>query len=127
MTIYYKYKQIFFGVVLSLVTPHTIMAAPSGKFVEGIVQPGLAAGLPLAPIGRVIGAVMKWTLSIVGFFAIIAFAVAGLMYLTSAGDEAQAEKAKKTAKYALIGVVVALSGVIILTAINAMLKGRSNF
>ncbi len=47
--------------------------------------------------------------------------------MTAAGDDEQLGKAKKALKFAIIGVVVGLSGVIILSAIDTWLGGASEF
>lgn len=84
-------------------------------------------GLPTSPIYYIIETILRWILGIFGFIAIIAFAISGIMYLTAAGDENQIAKAKKAMTYSIVGVVVALSGYIILQAINAALSGGSYF
>ncbi len=84
-------------------------------------------GLPTAPIYAIIESVLMWLLSILGFIAIIAFAISGIMYLTAAGDESQIDKAKKAMTYSIIGVVVALMGYIIIQAVNYALEGGSYF
>lgn len=68
-----------------------------------------------------------WILTIFAVLALIALVIAGIMYLTAMGDEKSVESAKKTAKWAVIGIVVALSGVIIITAINAMLNADTGY
>jgi len=121
------YMRYIFGAIAVLGALPVVAFAQFGNFSDGIIKPGAAAMLPAAPLTAVIAAAMQWLLSIVGFFAIIAFAVAGVLYLTSAGDEGQAETAKKTAKYALFGIIVALGGMIVLQAVSILLKGESNF
>lgn len=70
---------------------------------------------------------MKWLLGIVGFLGIIAFVISGIQYLTSAGDDDQISTAKRNMKYSIIGVVVALSGMIVITAVTAFLGGNARF
>ena len=63
---------------------------------------------------------MFWLLSIFGFIAIIAFVVAGIQYLTSAGDPKMAEKGKSNMINSIIGIIIALSGLIIIKAVSAL-------
>ena len=76
-------------------------------------------------IWEVIQRLMQWLLYILGFIAIIAFVEAGLIYLTSGGDEKKAETAKQYVTWSIIGVVVALSGLIILRAVSFWLLGTT--
>lgn len=85
------------------------------------------SGLSQASVEYVLETFMKWLLAIFGFIAIIAFVISGVQYLTAAGDEGQAETAKRNMQYSIIGIAVALSGYIILTAINALLNGNTDF
>ena len=82
-------------------------------------------GLSQASVSYILETFMKWLLGIFGFLAIIAFVISGVQYLSAAGDESQAETAKRNMQYSIIGVAVALSGFIILTAIDALLQGSS--
>jgi hypothetical protein len=66
-----------------------------------------------------------WLLAIIGTLSVIAFVVSGIQYLTAAGDEKNIETAKKNLTYSVIGVVVALSGLIIVTTISMILGGTA--
>lgn len=83
--------------------------------------------LPASPITVVILALMQWLLMIVAVIAIIAFVISGILYLTAAGNETQAEKAKNALIYSIIGVIVAMLGMIVLVAVRAWLAGAVNF
>jgi hypothetical protein len=84
-----------------------------------------SSGLPGAPIYEIIKNTMNWILAIVGFIGVIGFAIAGILYLTSAGDETRIEQAKKAMMVAILGVVVALLGFVIIKAIDAWLGAGS--
>lgn len=83
--------------------------------------------LPGASVYDIIKGVMQWILAIVGIIGVIGFAIAGILYLTAAGDETQIDKAKKAMTYSIIGVIVALFGLVALTAVENMLKGSEQF
>ena len=57
----------------------------------------------------------------------IGFVIAGILYLTAAGNESQAEKAKNAMTYSIIGVIVALVGYVIIQAVSAWLGTSTTF
>lgn len=95
-----------------------------GASTSGLYIPrGSEIGLSEMKVSDLIQNFMLWLLYIVGFVAIIAFVISGLQYLLAAGNEKMAEKAKANMQYAMIGVVVALSALIIIRAIQGVLSG----
>ncbi len=95
-----------------------------GASASGLYIPrGSEIGLSEMKVSDLIQNFMLWLLYIVGFVAIIAFVISGLQYLLAAGNEKMAEKAKANMQYAMIGVVVALSALIIIRAIQGVLSG----
>ncbi|MEF3691864.1 MAG: pilin [Candidatus Moraniibacteriota bacterium] len=87
-------------------------------------------GLPdpgLDPVAIIIENVMMWLLGVVGFIAIIAFVISGMQYLLSAGDQNMIETAKRNMKWSIVGVIVALMGLIILNFVFDILGGYSSF
>lgn len=86
------------------------------------------SGLPSDSIFNIIMRTMNWLLAILGFIGIIGFVISGILYLTAAGDESQAEKAKNAMTYSIIGIIVALMGWVIIRAISSWLSaGSTNF
>jgi len=77
------------------------------------------------PVIDIITNVMQWFLGIVGFIAIISFCISGIIYFTAAGNEETAKNAKKALTYSILGVVVALSGFVIIRAVDIMMGGVS--
>ncbi len=98
-------------------------------FGGGILQAGITSGLgvTILPFSAILIRLMQWMLSLVSIFAIIAFVISGFMYLTSAGDEEQAKIAKKAFTYALIGLIVAISGLVVIRAVSRWMMGQSIF
>ena len=82
---------------------------------------------PQGGVVYIIGNVLTWILSIFGFLAIIAFIISGIQYTLSAGDEKMIDIAKRNMTRSIVGVVVALAGVVIIYAIDKMLRGVSGF
>jgi len=87
------------------------------------LQQPSGTNLPEGSIFDIITNAMMWVLAIVGIIGVIGFAIAGILYLTAAGNETQIEKAKKAMLMAIIGVVVALVGLVIIRAVQAWLGG----
>lgn len=84
-------------------------------------------GLPQGTLAGVISNFTNWILGIFGFLAIISFVVSGIMYFVSAGDDRQQEKAKKQMQWSIIGVVIGLIGLVIVYAVDALLRGSTGF
>lgn len=85
-----------------------------------------AGGTPRGSIIGIIEQTMYWLLGILGFIGIIGFVIAGILYLTAAGDEDQIGKAKNAMMYSIIGVIVALLGYVIIQAVTAWLGGSNS-
>lgn len=84
-------------------------------------------GLPDASISGIVKGILVWLLGGLGIIGVIGFTISGIMYLISAGDEGMIEKAKEAMKYSIMGVIVGLIGVVVIQAIDWMLRGFSNF
>ncbi|MDO9231605.1 MAG: hypothetical protein Q7U36_03985 [bacterium] len=82
-------------------------------------------GLPGGSIYGIVEGILYWMLGILSIVSVIGFIIAGIMYLTAAGEETQAGKAKKAMLYSIIGVIVGLSGFVVFKAAQYMLSGES--
>ncbi|HFC76714.1 MAG TPA: hypothetical protein ENJ27_00600 [Candidatus Moranbacteria bacterium] len=65
--------------------------------------------------------VLNFLLGIVGTISIIMLVIAGMMYLTAAGSEGQIDTAKAMTKWSIVGIIVALSAIIIVKQIAGLL------
>jgi hypothetical protein len=122
-------KKIFFAFILVsiLFSPIFVQAVDCEEDFEdvgGVCFP-TETGLSDKPVKDIVENFMKWILAIVGFLAIIAFVISGIQYMFSAGDEKTIDTAKSNMKWSIVGVAVAISGLIIIKAIDIMLKGTS--
>lgn len=84
----------------------------------------------LAPSGdtsivELLTGLLKWALTILGVLGVLGFVLAGLLYLTAAGDADRIKTAKSAMIYAIVGIVVGLAGTIVMTAIQNWLGGGS--
>jgi hypothetical protein len=111
--------------------PATTYTVPSGNVSanSGGWDPGALArfSLPSSSIYFIISNILHWLLLIFSLLAVIGFIISGIMYIISTGDDDTMQKAKKAMTYSIIGVVVGLSGLIIIYAIERMLRGYSYF
>jgi len=115
-----KIQRAFFmlGMALYVVAPS--VAVGDGFDMDKTTTAGKDAGLVNEPIFDTITYFMNWLLGLVGVLGVIAFVISGVLYLTSAGDEKQAEKAKEIMTNAIIGLVVALIGLIVVNAVAGL-------
>lgn len=88
---------------------------------------GGGTNLPSSSLYDIISNIMYWLLGIVGIVGVIGFAIAGLLYLTAAGDDGRMGTAKNAMMYSIIGVIVALAGLVALQFANGLLGAQSKF
>ncbi|MDO8240641.1 MAG: hypothetical protein Q7T51_01520 [Candidatus Moranbacteria bacterium] len=82
-------------------------------------------GLPEGSITGIIENILVWLLMMFGIIGIIGFVISGLMYVLAAGDEKTIEKAKSAMKNSAIGVIVGISGFVIIKAVDTILNAYS--
>lgn len=68
-------------------------------------------------LSQVLANVLSFLLSLLGVVAMIALVIGGFLYLTSAGDADRADTGKNILKYSIIGLIVALAGLVIVTQV----------
>jgi hypothetical protein len=103
---------------------------PGGGTPVGTVSvPAGLAGLPdpAGGIAEILTNILNWMLAIVGILSMTAFVASGVQYLLVSADEANAAKAKKNMTYAVIGTIVALSGFVVVKAVDIALKATGMF
>jgi len=83
-------------------------------------------GLPQGSILGIASNLLFWLLTIFAILGVIGFVIAGIIYLVSAGDETTIGRAKKAMVYSIVGIIVGLSGFLIMQAVAAMLGGMRN-
>ena len=76
---------------------------------------------------QILDNLLRWLLAIFAILAIGAFVISGIQYLISAGDDDMIETAKRNMKWSAVGVLVGLSGWVILQAISGALSGSVGF
>jgi len=68
--------------------------------------------------------VLEFLLSVFGVLAIIALVIGGGMYLTAYGDEKKIDSGKKIITYAIVGIVVALSALVVTRQIASLIGAQ---
>lgn len=111
---------------LALYSASSVMMALPGLALAQFSAPS-GTGLPVNSLFDIISNIMYWLLAIVGIVGVIGFAIAGILYLTAGGDEARIDTAKKAMLYSIIGVIVALAGLVALRFASGLLGGQSKF
>jgi hypothetical protein len=120
-----KIKRISYHFASLLVLAFLFLFLPKIIFAAGEVTIPTDTGLSGRGIKDILTSVLNWMLGIIGTIAIISFAISGFQYFLAAGDEKNMETAKRNLLYSIIGIVVALSGVIIVKAVDTALRGTS--
>jgi len=126
-------KKILFSLILALgifgvnfVLAVTCPSEGSWDSSSGVCIPtgtGLPSPSSSDPVATVLENVMQWLLAVIGVVGIIAFVISGVQYLMAAGDQNIIETAKRNMKWSIVGIVVALSGLIILNFIFNIMDG----
>ena len=93
----------------------------TGNKIGGVCFPS-GTGLSEKSIVEILTSFISWILGIFGFIAILGFIISGVQYILATGDEGMAETAKRNMKYSIIGIIVALSGWVIIKAIDTFLS-----
>jgi cytochrome bd-type quinol oxidase subunit 2 len=117
-----KIKKIAYGAISATVLLPSLVFA---QWTTGLNNADTSA-LPGGTLTGIITQAMNWILALVGIIGVIGFAIAGILYLTAAGDETRIEKAKKAMLMSIVGVVVALVGLVIIRAVNTWLGGTES-
>ncbi|MFZ5982346.1 MAG: hypothetical protein ACOYS2_02135 [Patescibacteria group bacterium] len=105
----------------------SVVAMTLPGLVQAQFETPSSTNLPEGSIFKIVENIMNWILALVGVLGVIGFAIAGVLYLTAAGNDSQIDKAKNAMLYSIIGVIVALVGLIALKAAKSMLGAESKF
>lgn len=92
------------------------LCLPKTNFTAGVAASGSLTDL--------IFKVIQFLLLLAGIIAVLMLIIGGFWYLTSAGNEEQAEKGRKAIINAIIGLVVIILSYAIVMAISAVLNGK---
>ncbi len=116
----------------------TVMLAPAVAFGYNEVQGGLQTsglsgmfgmgGLTSSQsLGELIANAIRLMLLFAGAIAVVFVIIGGYQYLTSGGNEEQAEKGQKTLTNAVIGVVIVVLAYVIINVIVNLVSSNNGF
>lgn len=101
---------------------------PGFQEVSGVCMPGSElTGLSDMGVLDILASLLSWLFALFSILAIMAFVISGIQYLTAAGDAGMAEVAKRNMNWSVIGIIVGLSGFLVLKAVSAALSGSAIF
>lgn len=125
-----KLKQVAFGAAsVALTLPvaafATDVTAGDSMFSQGATDTTAASGLSAVTFGTLLQTFINWSLYIIGGLGVLGFVYAGFLYITAGGDDTKIGEAKKMMTYAIIGIVVALLGLIVATTVNNLLNSSA--
>jgi len=109
------------AVTAALIGLVLVLAAPS--FLKEIYEVlGVTTGVPTEAqaakgLSDIILSTIKVAASLVGSLSVLMLVIGGIMYITSAGDTTRADSAKNIIKYAIIGLIIAITALIIVTQV----------
>ena len=83
-------------------------------------------GLPQGSILGIVSNLLFWLLALFAVTGIIGFVLSGIFYLLAGADEGNAEKGKNGMKWSIIGIIVGLSGYVIMQAVTIFLGASSS-
>jgi hypothetical protein len=81
---------------------------------------------PTGGLKGILRTLLFWLLSIIGVIALISFVIAGIQYLMATGNERTIEAAKRNLTYSILGIIIALSGFVIIQAIDYALRATNS-
>jgi hypothetical protein len=131
-------KKILFVALGVFLMPLAVLAAEwgvsidsSGNWSAAVGSSGgwsmtNAYGLPSGSIMGIISNFLFWLLAIFAMAGIIGFVISGIIYLVSTGETTMIDRAKSAMKYSLVGILVGLSGFVIMQAVMTLLNGANN-
>ncbi|HRZ95737.1 MAG TPA: hypothetical protein P5262_04220 [Candidatus Moranbacteria bacterium] len=105
------------------------LAPGSGNYSTSGWNPGYLSyfGLPGGSVTGIVVGILQWILYLFGFLGILGFVISGILYLLSAGDDDQMKRAKNAMSYSIIGIIVGLSGVVLIKTVYLILSAGLYF
>lgn len=82
-------------------------------------------GLPSGSLLGIASNLLFWLLSLFAIAGIVGFVLSGIFYLLAGADEGNAKKGKSGMTASIIGIIVGLSGFVIMQAVASLLGGGS--
>lgn len=113
--------------IKSLVYGAATLALAAPVLVSAQLEVPQGTNLPTSSVSAIVENIMYWLLWVVGIAGVIGFCIAGILYLTSMGDQTRIDRAKSAMLYSIIGIVVALAGLVALNFAQGLLGAQQKF
>ncbi len=95
------------ALIAILLTPVLTFAGSSSDWQTNMNDVTTAANqLPNESVGTFVGDIIRWVLGLIGVILVALIVYGGFLYMTSAGNEDQVDRAKKVLTYSIIGLIV---------------------
>ncbi len=124
-----KFATTFGMLFIFVLAIFLVSAEPALAQQTSFEQFGTASGLSNTSIIIIIARIIRFFLGLIGIVLVVLFLYAGYLYLTSRGEPAPVEKAKKIFQQATIGLIIIFSSFslvsFILGRLNAIANGTS--
>ena len=117
-----KIAEVIFAVVL--VSSPLLVSAQLNKTFPCPTGSGL--NCQSTSINGFIATVIQWLLAIAFGIAVLFLIIGGFWYITSAGNEEQAEKGKGTVINAIIGIVIIVLAYVIVNVISGLVQNPNS-
>ncbi len=120
-------KKIF---IYALIGFTIAVAAPSllrqiVEFIQTEPESGSDLIANATTVSTIITNMMQFLLTIIGILGIISFVIAGILYISAGGNQANADKAKKAVFYSILAVAVSGASLIVIQQIIHILSTGS--
>jgi Type IV secretion system pilin len=100
-----------------------VLAAPTFLNEIARILGGSTSGISGSSLQAIALNVLNLLLSIVGLLAIIAILIGSIWMFSAGGDKERYELGKKTIKYAIVGIIIAVGALIIVQQIQSIISG----
>ena len=107
-------KSFYAATAMVLIVP----AIVSAQYAPGSAPGGMPSS---GDANEMIVKVINWFLTFLASLSVLMIVIAGIMYITSGGDETRVDTAKKWLTYSIVGLVVALLGYVIVKTVSGAL------
>ncbi len=108
------------------VTPVFVSAsALDDEYDKGVIASKYNDTASNKTVSLIVIKVISWLLRILAALAVMVLIIAGIMYILSGGDEGKASTAKTWILYAIIGLIIALLGWVIVNLATQLVKTGS--
>lgn len=97
----------------------------SGLQIAGTEDVAISGDIDKRPLGEVVLSMVNFFIGFLGFLAVIMFVYAGVLWVTSGGNDEQITKAKKIMTYAALGIIVVILSFSIVRFITSSAGGEA--